>query len=170
MKNKITLSSVMMSAMLLSGCASNEPLPEAPKVINSRALDALASIAVETRDEMRLLAKSQDSIAQAKLTKEQHEQRYINATLVPDGFEVITERFDAVGPASDVAEKLAAVAGYEFKETTRPSSVEEPWVNIRIRNQPLNDALYEIGIQTGDVVSVQAYGAAKLMLFRYTVK
>ncbi|MNS46834.1 hypothetical protein D3C72_793460 [compost metagenome] len=122
-------------------------------------------MSVEARDELRLLAKAQEAKAQAGMSRAQHEQRFYQATSVPTGFDRRLD-FQYTGPASKAAEAVAMMAGYKFKVFGNPIA-QEPWVRINLKNQPLNDALKEVGMQTGDAITVELYPAAKLMRYVY---
>ena len=159
---KITMAAVGVS--LLGGCATSQQVSnESLKLPNSEALDELVNISIESRDELRLLAKSQESIAQKSMTKEQHEQRFLQATQVPEGFEIKGD-FKYAGPAVKAARAVATVAGYKFIVDGKPNA-DEPWVYIDIKKEPLNEALKELGLQTGEKVRIELH--AKIMRYRY---
>ncbi|MNI59444.1 hypothetical protein D3C73_1146070 [compost metagenome] len=99
------------------------------------------------------------------MSRAQHEQRFYQATSVPTGFDRRLD-FQYTGPASKAAEAVAMMAGYKFKVFGNPIA-QEPWVRINLKNQPLNDALKEVGMQTGDAITVELYPAAKLMRYVY---
>lgn len=129
------------------------------------ALVELRNVSVEARDELRLLAKAQEAKSQAGMTKAQHEQRFYQAVAVPTGFDRRLD-FSYTGKASKAAEAIAVMAGYKFKVYGNPIA-QEPWVRINLVNQPLNDGLKELGMQTGSAILVEVHPAAKLMRFVY---
>lgn len=165
---KIGLIGLAVASVILSGCAtSNATFKEDTGLdpTSRKAFSELRDISIEARHELRILAKAQESIAQESLTKNQHEQRFFQATHVPDGFEKRVD-FSVTDQALKAAEAVAIVAGYKFKVTGKPLS-NEPWVRIRLKDQPLNDALKELGVQTGDSIRIEIHPPAKLMRFIY---
>lgn len=165
---KLTNLVVLMSVAALASCASKNTVDgDVANLIrpNVSALDELKNISIEARDEIRLLAKSQEAIAQKAMTKEQHEERFFEAVHVPKGFEKITD-FKYFGLPSKAAEAIALWAGYEFS-TCGSSLGYENSVSIDIEKQPLNDALKELGAQTGDTIRVEVHEAESKMRFVY---
>lgn len=165
MNKKIALS--LATVAILSGCSTTQELVTPETGNYSEALEELVNISVEARDELRILAKSREAVAQESMTKEQHEQRYLQATYVPDGFKKHVS-FKFTGPSSEAAEAIAKMAGYKFKRYGKPLAVgQEPWVNIQLKDQPLNDGLKELGLQTGDSVRIEVHPPANLMRYVY---
>lgn len=156
----------LAAAIALSGCANNTPLTR-NVVVDPPAhpLNELRSIAVEARDELRILAKVVDAKNAPSLTKEQHAQKEFQATHVPAGFER-NAQFSYTGPATKAAHALAQVAGYKFRTLGAPIP-NEPWVTIRINQLPLNEALKEIGVQTGTAMILEVHEASRLMVLVY---
>ena len=132
---------------------------------NKAVLQEVKSISVEARDELRLLAKAHESQAQRSMTREQHEQRFFQAVHIPAGFEKQVS-FSYSGEARKAAQAMAAIAGYTFQTEGQPLP-RDPYVRIFIKDQPLNEALKELGMQTGDMIRVEVHEASKLMLFKY---
>jgi hypothetical protein len=155
-------------SILISGCA-NTSHTESPVVIHKaevNALEELKSISIEARHELRLLAKAQESISMESMTKEQHAQKSFQAIHVPRGFDETIKDFVFTGPANKAAEAIAKIAGYKIKFQGK-AAAHEPWVNINLVNQPLNEALKEIGIATGDSIVVEVHSQANVMLYVY---
>lgn len=163
-KKTIKRLSVCLSALAIVGCAQ-QPSTVITLDGQESAMAELRNVSVEARDELRLLAKAQEAKAQAGMTRAQHEQRFYQAVAVPTGFDRRLD-FKYTGPASKAAEAVAMMAGYKFKTYGNPIA-QEPWVRIDLKNQPLNDALKEVGMQTGDAILVEVHPAAKLMRFVY---
>ena len=158
--------SVLALAVGLAGCAGHTPVSRMVVVDPpAHPLNELRSIAVEARDELRLLAKVVDAKNAPSLTPEQHVQEEYQATHVPVGFER-NAQFSYTGPASKAASALAQVAGYKFRTLGEPLP-NEPWVTIRINNLPLNEALKEIGVQTGTAIRLEIHEASRLMVLVY---
>lgn len=156
----------LLSVTLLGGCASKKTVKKielAGPDVNS--LKELMSVSIEARDEMRILAKTQEAIAQKSMTKEQHAQRYFNATTVPAGFEKKVD-LNITDSASKVAEAIAMMAGYTFipSKTNIPN---EPFVRINIKNEPLNEALRELGVQTGDTMRVEVHAKVLRIVYKH---
>lgn len=150
----------------MTGCASQSPV----KVVESElpgasALKELRDISIEARDELRILAKIRESKSQASLTPEQHNQKFFQATYVPDGFEKRVD-FKYTGEASKATEAIAMIAGYKMKVFGVPIP-NEPWVGIEFKDKPINEALKEVGMQTGDAIRIEVYAPAKLIRFIY---
>ncbi len=128
-------------------------------------IDELRAVAIEARDELRILAKIVDAKNAPSLTTEQHAQKHFQATHVPAGFER-TAQFSYTGSATKAAMALAQVAGYKFKTQGAPQP-NEPWVTIRVNQAPLADALRELGAQTGSTIRVEIHEAERLMVAVY---
>lgn len=158
----LALTAVTLS-MALGGCASNHTARATHVSVTPpvNPIEELRSVAVEARDELRLLAKVNDAVNTPSLTKEQHAQRYFQSTYVPKGFER-NSKFSYTGPATSAAQALAMMAGYKFKSPS-VRLPNEPWVTINIDNQPLNDALRELGVQTGSSVRVEVLEKANVI-------
>lgn len=158
--------SLLAFAIGLSGCAGNTPLSR-NVVVDPPAhpLNELRSIAVEARDELRLLAKVVDAKNAPSLTPEQHVQKEYQATHVPVGFER-NAKFSYTGPATKAANALADITGYKFRTLGEPLP-NEPWVTINIDNLPLNEALKEVGMQTGTAMRLEIHEASRLMVLVY---
>lgn len=156
---------LLLASITLSGCANHSNIkPTKLEMPNSNALDELVSVSVETRDELRLLAKTQEAIAQKTMTKEQQEERFFKATTVPRGFEKIAT-FNFTGPASKAAHALAIATSHKFDCTNIPLE-NEPWVHISVIKQPLNEALKELGLQTGDQAVVQVFPEVLRLVYK----
>lgn len=151
--------------LILAACQSTTPEPELTQPPTSSSLDELASLSVEARHELRLLAKAQESLAQQSMSAEQHDQRFRQATYVPEGFDQPVT-FNFTGPASEAAKVIGELAQYEVIFDGAPHA-SEPFVRIRIDGGPLNDALRELGMQTGSTIRVEVHPAANLMRFVY---
>lgn len=165
-QNKQLMGVTVILAMLLSGCATTNAVQESPSNdLDVSALDELKEVSIEARHELRILAKIRESKAQDSMSKEQHEQRHFQAVHVPAGFGDRID-FSYSGPASETASAVAAVAGYAIKFYGNPVP-NEPWVRISLKDQPLNEALKELGMQTGDVIRIEIHEAAELMRFIY---
>lgn len=151
-------------AVALSGLCACQSLP-APNPADNSALDNLVTVSIEARDELRLLAKAKEAQMMEKLTAEQQAQKQQQALVVPAGFERRAD-FSYTGHPEKAAEALATMAGYSLKIQGR-ANPHVPYVRIVQHDVPLNEALKELGIQTGDTVRVELYPAARLMLFIY---
>jgi uncharacterized lipoprotein len=170
MKRKaLTIAMLAVMGLATTACSSRNNL-EDPVVIHKsevNALEELKRISIEARQELRLLAKAQESIAQESMTKEQHEQKSFQAIEVPAGFEVIVKDFKYTGPANIAAAAIAKIAGYRIEFTGKPLT-NEPFVSLDLDGVPLNEALKEIGMATGDSATVEVHPQANLILYVYT--
>lgn len=167
-KNKISIY-LAASCLLatLTGCTngfrpSNDTVVIVPPVSVG---EELKEISIEARDELRLLAKAKEAMAQSSMTPEQHQQRSYQAITVPQGFEKRVQ-FKFYGKASEAAKAIGTVAGYTVKLEGKPIP-NEPVVSLRIMNAPLNDALRDLAMQTGDAIRIEIHQPAKLMRFIY---
>lgn len=169
MYRSLKLLPFMLVAAALTGCASsgtNIPSKEVVLVQPERsALDEIKHISIEARDEMRLLAKYQEALALESLTQQQHEQKFYQSVYIPPGFEQEVD-MKLTDDALRVAQALATIADYKLDVVGAPASMIPP-VSIDIKGEPLNEALKELGTQTGDVITIEIYPAAKLMKFEY---
>jgi len=165
--SKISL--LTLVSLLSVGCATHQnPVYTSDVVLiepERSALDEIKHISVEARDELRLLAKYQEALALESLTKQQHEQKFHQAVYVPPGFEQEVD-MKVTDDALKVAKGIALVANYRLDVEGIPVGKIPP-VSIDIKNKPLNEALKELGMQTGDVITVEVYPAARLMKFIY---
>lgn len=166
----IVLGGLIASAILVSGCASS-PKSASPRLAEPdfSSVEVLKDVSIEARHELRLLAKMQEAAAMQSMTKEQHEQRTYQALTVPRGFEVRQDFYHEGGYAVDAAEALALMAGYDFDVLNEAGSQKIP-VDIKIKNKPLNEALRELGAQTGDLAEISVDEAANLIVFTYLKK
>lgn len=153
-----------LAALVLTGCASTS---SGPIIVESpvNALDELTNISIEARDELRILAKNQEALKSKSMTAEQHEQKRFQATYIPEGFDKIVD-FSFVGPAEDAAMALAAAADYELRRFGDKPEVD-PWVRIDIKQTMLNEALKEVGLQTGNLARIEVFPQSKLMRLIY---
>lgn len=164
------LINIFVATVFLSGCASfsGEKVSDKKVVTNTPqklAIEEIRDISVEARDELRLLAKYQQALASQSLTEEQHRQKFYQSVYVPEGFEQEVD-LNIQDRAARVAKAISTIAGYDFDIVGSPLTTD-PMVNINIQNQPLNEALKELGMQTGGLINIEVYPAAKLMVFRY---
>lgn len=160
----------LLSALVITGCASQgatnpEPVEETEAVAENPAWERLRELAVEARDEIRLLSKAQQAENAESLSDEQKEQRAYQSTHVPDGFDEVVS-FRHTGPAVQAAEAIARLADYEV-EVTGGEPEHEIIVGIEIEDRALIEALHELGAQTGDRVRVEVYESDSLIRFIY---
>lgn len=165
----IKLAPFALSALviLVTGCSSPRPLMQTNVLVEPPAhpLEELRSIAIESRDEMRILAKIIEAKNAPSLTPAQHAQKHFQAVDVPAGFEMITS-FRYTNEVSRVAEALAKVAGYSFS-TTGKKIPNEPIASINTVRLPLNEALRELGAQAGSSVMIKVDGNTKSLTVAY---
>lgn len=166
MKIKNLLPVMVIAPLILSGCASSRITPQIKEVKSEvNALEELRDISIEARHELRILAKLQESKHMKTLSDEQHQQRFLQATAVPKDFERLVS-FTYTGPAIKVADAIAKIAGYKLVIDGKKPAME-PWVRVNIVNEPLNEALKELGAQTGEAVVVGLHESAKVLRFVY---
>lgn len=169
-KKNLILGSVAASALLMSGCSSSPKIQD-PNLAEPdySSVEVLKDVSIEARHELRLLAKMQEAASMRSMTKEQHEQRTYQALTVPRGFEVRQDFYSQGGYAVDSAEALALMTGYDFDVLNEEGSQKIP-VKISVKNQPLNEALKELGAQTGDLAEISVDEASNLIIFKYLKK
>lgn len=158
----------IVGVVLLAGCSSTERKDSEYVITNTPqklAIEEIRDVAIEARDELRLLAKYQQALASQSLTEEQHRQKYYQSVYIPDGFEQEVT-LNIQDRATKVAKAISTIAGYDF-DVNGNSIIKDPMVNINIKNQPLNEALKELGLQTGGLITIEVYPASKLMVFSY---
>lgn len=158
----------IFACLVLGGCATKaihvkEVVVAEPSV---NAMNELKAISIEARDEMRLIAKAQQSMKSATLTKEQHMQEFFQATYIPPGFETLVD-FSYVGQLGKAAEAVSLIAGYKLLEPNGVKPNDDMWVNINLKNRPLYEAIKEIGMQSGDKVEFRIQPSAKLIRMIY---
>lgn len=158
----------IFAGLVLSGCASKtvnikEVVVAEPSV---NAIKELKSISIEARDEMRLLAKAQQSITNKLITEDQHKQAFFQATYTPPGFETIVD-FSYAGKLESAAEAIAVIAGYKLLGPTGLKPNDDLWVNISLKQETLYEAIKEIGLQSGDKVTFDIQSSAKLIRMIY---
>lgn len=156
----------LSAVLVMTGCATR-PLPPVSggDDFGRGPLSELKQTAEEVNQSLKLLAQVRDAKLQPAMTSGQHRQRYFQATTVPKGFEGnVTFMFD--GDATAAAEAIASLAGYTLvKEGKAPRSPVP--VSIHIEGRPLNEALRQLGVQTGDAVMVEIYQPSKLIRLIY---
>lgn len=158
--------SLIAAAVAISGCASQHTARTTSVMVTppTHPLNELRGVAVEARDELRLLAKIMDAKNAPTLTKDQHAQKSFQASHVPKGFER-NVKFAYTGNASRAAEAIAKIAGYQFK-TLGEKTPNEPWVTINVDNMPLNEALKELGVQTGSSMRVEIHDQMMVLVYK----
>ena len=166
----MNISNIALGAIalaVLSGCTNTKAISGNSISIEpaSHPLNELRSIAVEARDELRLLAKSVEANRAPSLTPEQHAQRHFQATYIPSGFDKQVT-FSYTGSASKAAKAIAQIAGYTFAVRGEPLP-NEPWVAIKTTSLPLAEALRELGVQTGSAATVEVHEATRQIFFVY---
>lgn len=161
---------IAVSILGMGGCASTSQVPS-PTLAEPDydSIEVLKDVSIEARHELRLLAKMQEASAMKSMSREQHEQRTFQSIHVPRGFDIRQDFYHEGGYAVDAAEAMALLAGYDFKVLNESGS-QKINVNIKIKNQPLNEALKELGAQTGDLAEISVDEAANLIEFRYLRK
>lgn len=169
-KKAIVLAAVA-SSTFLTGCVQQQTVSQgaiAPAVLQAEApnpLDEIKRISIEARDELRLLAKAEQAMAQRSMTAEQHAQKSYQALHIPAGFEqLVTMKYTST--AEEVARLVAEAAGYEFKAYGQKPLISM-FVSIDLNNQPLNDALKEVGLQTGNSATLEVYEEGKIIVLNY---
>lgn len=159
---------IASSVIAISGCASNqyEKIPEANFKFDPHALKELSEASVETRDEMRLLAKTREAVAQKDMSVEQRKQRLEQAINVPKGFEKIgTVQY--TGEAANATKLIAQLAGYSKVEEIGKKPRSPLIVSIDQIDNPLINGLRELGMQTGDKATVEVYPSSNLIRIKY---
>lgn len=162
--------SLCLMGIGLSGCATYGSGYDTPVIIppENSALQELKEISIEARHELRILAKAREAKAQESMTRQQHEQRFFQAVHVPKGFEA-RKTLHYTGKAVEAAKAISLLAGYELQINGKPIA-NEPWVTINIDDQPLNEALKELGMATGELIRIEIHEAANPPLMRYVYK
>jgi len=168
---KLILLSMLASSAALTGCVgqtTTKPVTFEPVTSQATAVDPILEIkriSIEARDELRLLAKAEQARTQASMTADQHAQKSFQALHVPKGFEQHVT-LDYTAPAEEVAKLIAEAAGYEFKSYgVKP--VVSMFVSVKLDDQPLNDALKEVGLQTGNSAILEVYEEGKIIVLNY---
>ncbi|MEZ9709232.1 DotD/TraH family lipoprotein [Vibrio breoganii] len=159
---------IVATVIISTGCSSsNNPSEVSINVSGSEALQSLVDISIEARDELRLLAKTQEALAAEQLDEEQRRQKEYQALATLEGFTDRTD-FKFNGLSSKATEAIAMMGGYKFKKYGRPlGTFTEPWVSIDIKDEPLSEALRELGAQTGRSVLIEVHENAKLIRYVY---
>ena len=168
--NRSVLSISIAAALLFTGCSSKGNLPTdlKPERFNDGAIEEMRVAAVEARDELRLLAKARDGVAQVTMTQAQRTQRFEQATSVPAGFERIVTIPKFNGTIEQAVTLVAKLAGYSFGIPQGLPPRTPMLVSLNIRNKPLNEALKELGMQTGDGALIKVLPKTKQMVLQYT--
>lgn len=163
MSERRGLVATLGAVLLLSGCASSQPMRGNDAEPDLNSMKYLEEVAGEARLELRILAQMKQATAMKTMTDADHKQFAINALEVPPGFEKRVD-LDIVDHAEVVAEAVAAYAGYRFDVIGDNDGHEIP-VTIQLSNDPLNDALKELGAQTGDMAEIHI--VPNKMIFEY---
>ena len=126
----------------------------------------LKKMSVETRQQIRLLAKMQEAEAMRSMTPEQHAQETVQSMTVPRGFETRQDFYSNGSYAVDAARALAVLTGYKFRILNSDQGQKIP-VNISVKDAPLDEALRELGAETGQLAKIHVDEAANLITFEY---
>lgn len=158
------------SVSLLAGCSSTAKQidPEIEFDVNkSEALQNLTEISIEARDEMRILAKTEQAQSHQTLSEiERQEAMHQQLAKLKDFKQRIDWSYD--GPSSSAVEAIGQFANYKVSKFGRPLNIyQEPWVSIKLKDQPLSEGLYEVGLQTGSNIDIRIDEAAKLIRYVY---
>lgn len=156
---------LLLSALFVCGCAS-KPEP-APNSMGYDPIAELARISVETRDEMRLLAKTRDAKLQRQLTDEQKEQKALQSAYIPPGFEQLVDFVDAFVSVDKAVNQIGALAGYEVRFAGRRPAIPI-MVRLNAKKKTLNEVLREVGLQTGAAAVVNVYPGPRVIEVEYT--
>lgn len=158
-----------------SGCASKGSISSdlSPERFNDDAIVEMKNAAIEARDELRLLAKVRDGVAQKIMTQPQRVQRFEQATSVPKGFERIVTIPPFTGTIDKALILVSKLAGYSYGTPEglpprTPMMVTLGDVKNPFRNKPLNEALKELGMQTGDGALIKVLPKDKRIVLQYT--
>ena len=151
-------------SLLLVGCAT-PPKHAAEADVPSRKIErSMERIALEVRDELRLLAKIRDEQRMREMTQAEKEQLATQASIadLPDVMkQPVSLRLAAI-EAGQACILLSDMMGYaSVTEGTEPA--QTIWTRINVENEPLYSAIYEVGRQTGDAFNMEIYPAAKLV-------
>lgn len=119
----------------------------------------LNRIAVEIRDELRKLAKIRNAKMAAEMTPEQQRAATYQSSQIPAGFEQLV----SIGPITDdlynIMQLVELQSGYTVK-FVKPELRHDYPITLEMTEQPLFDALMEIGAQTDDHVAINVYPSA----------
>jgi len=163
MSEKTGLATALGAVLFLSGCASNQSSMGNDAQPDLDSMKYLEEVADEARLELRILAQMKQATSAGDMTDADHKQFAINALEVPPGFEKLVD-LDIVDHAEVVAEAVAAYAGYRFDVIGDNDGHKIP-VTLKLSNDPLNDALKELGAQTGDMAEIHI--VPNKMIFEY---
>jgi len=168
---KRTIFIALLAQFLVVGCASNEAndlstLPE-PTVLE-RAFGGLEPYAIELQDELRLLAKTRSALAQASKGQEQRRQEKMMSTMVLPGFE---RRVDWNCPceieevAKGIADRTGIGRDRVFVYGSKPPG--GVYINLVLKNQPINDAIKMIDAEKGAQVDLLIDSKIKTIVVKY---
>lgn len=156
--------------VLLSSCASTGKKDvvadiNIPDEVPYQSIKELKAISVETRHELRLLAKSQEAVNAKILSDEQHEQKLFQNTYVPEEFKQRVD-FNYIGELEQAIDAIATIAEWNTKSYGKKPPLPA-LVNIRLDNQILYEGLREAGMQAGDNIVIEVYPSNKLLVINY---
>lgn len=157
---------VTTAVLGLTACASSPQKPAEPSKPDLDSMAYLEQISIEARNELRLLAQMKQSDVTKSMSEADLAQRAVQALIVPPGFERRVD-LDVEGMAESVAEAVALMAGYTF-EVVGDSDGHQVPVDIYLKNKPLNEALKELGAQTGDLALIEIDQNSSKLIFNYT--
>lgn len=162
----------LAAVMAVSGCTSapvQDDVVSSPSDISSLA--EFERLSIEMVHEMRLWAKAKEAASRDVLSDKQVQQRFFQSTHVPEGFDKKVT-FNYYGNAVKAMEAIALSAGYQFEVRNGINKQNDPLVDIQLENDRLVEALYEVGLATGDTVEVKVLEAtmdkgSKKIIYRY---
>lgn len=165
---RLKLIAAVSAISLLTACASTQSSERAIAETDLNSLKVLEDIAIEARHELRLIAKMKEAQAMEVMTDEQHAQKAYQALVVPPGFERHVD-LNITDQAEKVAEAIAVMAGYEF-QVVGDSDGHDIMVDIKLSDEPLNEALREIGAQTGDLATISVDQNSGKIFYEYVAR
>ncbi len=168
--NVFKLSSIAFASTLLLGCATNEvkDLRHLEKSPEERAFGDLEPYAVEMLDELRLLAKTRSAHAQALKGPEQRRQERMLSTMVLPGFEKVVD-WNCDCEVETAVKGIAETVGYGsdrvFTYGQKPPG--GVFVSIKLKDQPINDAIKIIDSEKGAQVDIMVDNRLKTIVVKY---
>lgn len=156
---------LILSAALLTGCATANMQPPKP---SDAPLYTLDTVAVDTSSHIRELSAIKAARLQKEASQEQWRAFMFNLQSVPEALSK-RETFTFVGTSADGLKGIADLAGYRFAVIGKSPS-QPLMVSLDANNQMLIDSLRDVNAQINGKADVMISPKAKLISLTYRVK
>jgi defect-in-organelle-trafficking protein DotD len=160
---KIALPTVVLSALLLTGCASMGG-DKQPK-LSSEPLYALDTVAIQTSRNIQELTDIKTAQLHKASTDNQWRSFMFNLQSIPEAL-AQKESFNYVGQVQDAVKGISELAGYRFYVVGN-APAQPIMISINAKDQTLMDSLRDVNAQIGSKADITLAPNAKLITLTF---